>query len=71
MIKKNKPLASVIMNCYNAEKYLKESIKSLLLQTYKNWELILLDKNSRGNSKNIVKKFKDKRIKYYLKFLGV
>jgi glycosyltransferase involved in cell wall biosynthesis len=64
-------LISVIMNCYNVEKYLKESIKSLLLQTYKNWELIFWDKNSRENSKNIVKRLEDTRIKYYLKFMGV
>ena len=62
---------SVIMNCYNGKIYFKESIKSLLLQTYKNWELIFWDNNSRKNSKNIVLRFKDKRIKYYLKFLGV
>ena len=59
------------MNCYNVEKYLKEGIKSLLLQTYKNWELIFWDKNSRENSKNIVKRLEDTRIKYYLKFMGV
>ena len=64
------PLVSVIMNCHNGEKYLKESIKSLLSQTYKNWELIFWDNNSLDSSKKIVKKFKDKRIKYFksLKF---
>tara|TARA_B100001175_G_scaffold314296_1_gene323377 strand:- start:723 stop:1511 length:789 start_codon:yes stop_codon:yes gene_type:complete len=62
---KNKPLVSVIMNCHNGEKYLKESIKSLMSQTYKNWELIFWDNNSFDNSKKIVKKFKDKRIKYF------
>ena len=45
---------SVIMNCYNGKIYFKESIKRLLLQTYKNWELIFWDNNSRKNSKNIV-----------------
>ena len=64
MSKKN-PLVSVIMNCHNGEKYLKESIKSLMYQTYKNWELIFWDNSSFDNSKKIVKKFKDKRIKYF------
>ena len=64
MFKKN-PLVSVIMNCHNGEKYLKESIKSLIAQTYKNWELIFWDNKSFDNSKKIVKKFKDKRIKYF------
>ena len=31
------PLVSIIMNCHNGEKYLKESIKSVLVQNYKNW----------------------------------
>ena len=48
------------MNCYNGEIYLKESIKSLLLQSYKNWELIFWDNNSRKNSKIL---FKDLKIK--------
>ena len=38
-----KPLVSVIMNCHNGEKYLEQSIKSIISQTYKNWELIFWD----------------------------
>ena len=60
-----KPLVSVIMNCHNGEKYLIESISSLITQSYKNWELIFWDNNSTDNSKKIVIKFKDKRIKYF------
>ena len=60
-----KPLVSVVMNCLNGERYLKQSIKSIVNQTYKNWELIFWDNASKDNSKNIFKKFKDKRLKYF------
>jgi glycosyltransferase involved in cell wall biosynthesis len=56
---------SVIMNCYNGEEYLNHSIRSLISQTYNNWELIFWDNHSNDNSKNIVKSFKDPRIKYF------
>ena len=58
-------LVSVIMNCYNSEIYLKESLKSILNQDYKNWELIFLDNHSTDNSKKIFNSFKDKRFKYF------
>ena len=60
-----KPLVSIIMNCHNGEKYLNESIKSVLDQTYKNWEVIFFDNNSKDKSSLLLKKYKDKRIKYY------
>ena len=60
-----KPLVSVIMNCHNGEKYLNQSIKSVLDQTYKNWEVIFFDNNSKDKSSVLLKKYKDKRIKYY------
>lgn len=63
-MKKN-PLVSVIMNVHNGEKYLKESINSIIAQTYKNWELIFWDNNSSDNSKNIFFEYKDKRLKYF------
>ena len=59
------PLVSVIMNCHNGDKYLNQSIRSVLDQTYKNWEIIFFDNNSKDNSSVILKKYKDKRIKYY------
>ena len=52
------PLVTVIMNCYNGQKYLSESIESVLSQTYKNWELIFWDNNSKDDSAKIFKKFK-------------
>ncbi len=60
-----KPLISIIMNCYNGEEFLDHSIKSVISQTYKNWELIFWDNQSSDNSLKILKKFKDKRIKYF------
>ena len=59
------PLVSIIMNCHNGEKYLNDSVKSLLSQTYMNWELIFWDNFSTDNSKKIIEKFLDKRIKYF------
>ena len=64
-IKNQKPLISIIMNCYNGQKYLNRSVKSVLSQTYKNWELIFWDNCSLDKSKKIFKKFKDNRLKYF------
>ena len=58
-------LVSIIMTCFNGEKYLKEAIKSIISQSYKNWELIFIDNNSTDQSRSIINSFKDKRIKYY------
>ena len=50
------------MPYYNSEKYISDAIKSILNQTYKNFELILLDDGSKDNSRKIVDTFLDKRI---------
>ena len=65
MRSKKTPLVSIIMNCYNGDKYLRKSIKSIISQSYKNWELIFWDNKSEDNSRNIIKSFKDKRIFYF------
>ena len=59
------PIVSIIMNCYNGETYLDESISSILSQTYKNWELIFWDNKSQDKSAEIFKKYNDKRLKYF------
>ena len=61
----NEPLISVIINCHNGEKYLKESIQSVFNQTYKNWEIIFWDNLSSDNSEKIVKEFSKDKIKYF------
>ena len=51
------PKVSVIIPCYNGEKYISEAIESVLNQTYQNWELIIVDDRSTDNSKDIVRKY--------------
>ena len=59
------PLVSIIMNCYNGEKYLREALDSVLAQTYQNWELIFWDNQSTDQSAGIFNSFGDKRLKYF------
>ena len=59
------PLISVIINCYNGEKYLREAIDSVINQTYQNWEIIFWDNQSTDSSKQIVTSYKDNRIHYF------
>jgi len=59
------PLVSIIMNCHNGERFLHESLKSVLRQNYKNWELIFFDNSSTDNSKKIFNSFNDSRFKYF------
>lgn len=65
--KNNQPLISVIMPVYNAGNFLVEAIESILNQSYKNFEFIIVDDASIDNSWEILKFFKkkDKRIKIY------
>ena len=58
------PLVSVIMNCYNGEKYLKEAIDSVYAQTYQNWEVIFWDNASTDRSALIAKSY-DKKLRYF------
>jgi len=56
------PLVSVLMPVYNAEKYLCESIDSILNQTYQNFEFIIINDGSTDGSADIVRSYKDPRI---------
>jgi len=60
-------LISIITPAYNAEKYISETIDSVLKQTYVNWELIIVDDCSTDSTSEIVQNYqkKDDRIKYY------
>lgn len=64
---KNKPLVSVITPLYNCEKYIEETILSVINQTYENWEMIIIDDCSKDGGIKIVEKYQklDNRIKLY------
>ncbi|NNC49652.1 MAG: glycosyltransferase family 2 protein [Flaviramulus sp.] len=54
------PLVSIITPMFNSESYLAESIQSVICQTYKNWELLLIDDYSTDNTAKIAKSFSSK-----------
>jgi glycosyltransferase involved in cell wall biosynthesis len=56
---------SIIVNFHNGEQYLNECINSIVNQDYDNLEIILWDNSSTDKSIDIIKKFKDSRIKYF------
>jgi len=62
---KDEQLVSILMNCFNGEKYLKEAVDSVFSQTYKNWELVFWDNQSTDNSADIFNSYDDPRLKYY------
>lgn len=60
-------LVSIIMPNYNCEKYISETINSVLAQTYQNWELLFVDDCSSDSSLEIAKSFEDERIRIFSK----
>ncbi|OFL80821.1 MULTISPECIES: glycosyltransferase family 2 protein [Fusobacterium] len=65
--RKEEPLVSIITPLYNSEKYIEETIESVLNQAYKNWEMLIVDDCSKDNGVKIVNEYvlKDKRIKLF------
>lgn len=60
-------MISVVLPTYNGSKYIKQSIESIINQTYKEWELIVIDDCSTDDTNKIVQEYtlKDNRIKLY------
>jgi len=60
------PLVSIIMNVCNGAPTLAEAIESVLAQSFSDWELIVWDDRSRDSSAEIVSRYRDRRIRYFL-----
>jgi glycosyltransferase involved in cell wall biosynthesis len=59
-------MISIIINCYNGQEFISETLKSVINQSYQDWELIFWDNRSTDLSAQIFKKFDDNRFKYFL-----
>lgn len=69
----NNPKITVLMPVYNAEKFLREAIDSILSQTFKDFEFLIINDGSTDKSEEIILSYKDPRIRYFenKKNLGV
>ena len=56
----NEPSVSIITPCYNGERYVKETIESVLAQTYTDWEMLVIDDGSQDQSAAIIQSYADK-----------
>ena len=63
--KKQESLVSIIVNCFNGERFLRQALDSILSQTYQNWEVIFWDNQSTDKSAEIYKSYNEKRFKYF------
>ncbi len=59
------PYVSVVMCARNAEKTIEKCINTILNQTFKNFEIVLIDDMSTDKTANIIMKFNDERIRYF------
>lgn len=66
-----KPLISVIIPTFNRSFFLEKAVNSVLYQSYRNFELFVIDDGSRDNTPEIVKKYKEKIFYVYIKNSGV
>lgn len=66
-VENNKRMISIIMPVYNSEKYISEAIESICNQSYKNWELLIVNDGSTDHTSEIIDDFskKDSRIKVF------
>lgn len=62
----NNPKISIVMSVYNGEKYLDESIQSILTQTFEDFEFIILNDCSTDNSLHVIEKYSDKDNRIFL-----
>ena len=60
-----KPLVSVVMPSYHCEKFIGEAIESVFGQSYKNWELVIVEDGSKDHSLEIIQADEDERIKLF------
>ena len=59
----NNPKVSVLISVYNGEYYLKEAVDSILNQTFRDFEFIIIDDGSTDNTNHIIKSYSDFRIR--------
>ena len=66
-VNKMQPLVSIGVPVYNGEQYLEECLNSILIQTYQNWECVIIDNFSTDNTNAIASEFvkKDNRFKLF------
>ncbi len=57
-----RPMVSVLMSVYNGERYLRESVESILNQTFADFEFLIIDDGSTDGSKDIIESYSDPRI---------
>jgi len=60
-------MISILLPVFNVEKFIRQSIKSILLNTFNNFELVIINDGSTDNTDHIIKSCSDPRIKYFIK----
>lgn len=65
VLDKSIPAITVLMPVYNAERYVKYSIESILAQTYRDFEFLIINDGSKDNTRDIVLSYSDPRIKFF------
>ncbi|MFD1095227.1 glycosyltransferase family 2 protein [Salegentibacter chungangensis] len=62
-----RPFFSIIIPSYNRASFLGNTLNSVLLQEFEDWECLVVDDGSTDNTEEVVKAFKDRRIRYFYK----